>query len=50
MSGVADSLAFAVRTALRYNPTIVQSGYGPCLGPLLVLPPLFRREREGRGT
>lgn len=39
MSGVPDSLAFAVRTTLRYNPTIVHSSYGPCLGQLLVLPP-----------
>jgi hypothetical protein len=52
MSGVPDSLAFAVRTALRYNPTIVQSGYGPCLGPLLVLPPSVsqRTRREGHSA
>ena len=52
MSGVPDSLAFAVRTALRYKPTIVQSGYGPCLGPLFVLPPSVsqRTQREGHSA
>jgi hypothetical protein len=52
MSGIPDSLAFAVRTALRYNRTIVQSGYGRCLGPLLVLPPSVsqRTRREGHSA
>ena len=52
MSGVPDSLAFAVRTALRYNATIVQSGHAPCLGLLFVLPPSVpqRTRREGHSA
>lgn len=52
MTGVPDSPAFTVRTALRYNPTIVQSGYGPRLDPLLVLRPSVsqRTRKEGHSA
>ena len=50
MSGVPDSLAFAVRTALRYNATIVQSATARAWAYCLSCLPPFPREREGRGT